>query len=156
MGTYVEFSNIFKMANASLFSNRHQYNFTTNAYQTNHTPSLTPPTHPPPPMNLMGPILYKFSPWVTRQFPGWFKWGFKEYWKVRFSQMTKVCWDSQTLAFARSLRVVRIKIINIGLNGLTWVCFSMAKILPGEAMVEAVVNVVVAVVGIMLIKDANY
>ena len=65
-----------------------------------NAPPFSPLPHtPPPPMNLLGPILYKFSPWVTWHFPGWFKWGFKEYWKVRFSQMTKVCWDSQTLAW---------------------------------------------------------
>ena len=28
------------------------------------------PHTPPPPMNLLGPILYKVSPWVTRHFPG--------------------------------------------------------------------------------------
>ena len=49
------------------------------------------PTNTSPPMNLLGPILYKFPPpWVTQRFPGWFKWDFKEYWKIRFSQMAKV------------------------------------------------------------------
>ena len=67
-------------------------------YTEQNAPPFSPHPHTPqPPMNLLWPILYKFSPWVTRHFPGWFKWGFKEYWKVRFSQMTKVCWDSQTL-----------------------------------------------------------
>ena len=67
-----------------------------NAYQTKRTPPSPLPHTSPPPMNLLEHILFKLSPWVTRHFPGWFKWGFKEYWKVRYSQMTIVCWDSQT------------------------------------------------------------
>ena len=64
-----------------------------------HKHSLPHSSHtPPPPMNILGPILYNSPPWVTQCFPWWFKWGFKEFWKVRFSQMTKVCWDSQTLS----------------------------------------------------------
>ena len=48
------------------------------------------PQTPPPSMNLFGPIFYKFPPpWVTWCFTGWFKWGFKEYWKVRWSHLTK-------------------------------------------------------------------
>ena len=37
--------------------------------QNTHPPSPLPHT-PPSPINLLGPILYKFSTWVTRHFPG--------------------------------------------------------------------------------------
>ena len=64
-------------------------------------PPQTPPPSPPLPHNyeFIGAYFIQISPWMTRHYPGWFKWGFKEYWNVRFSQMTKVCWDSQTLVW---------------------------------------------------------
>ena len=68
-------------------------------------PSPSPPhTHPTTTHEFIGAYFIQIPPWVTQHFPGWFKWGFKEYWKVMFSQMTKVCWDSQTLAWIRPLQ----------------------------------------------------
>ena len=62
-------------------------------------PHLNPPsTHPTTPHEFFGAYFIQIPSWVTQCFPGWAKWGFKEYWNVSFSHVTKVCWDSQTLA----------------------------------------------------------
>ena len=52
----------------------------TNTPRPHPDPSPTPPLpHTPPPhMNLLGPFLYKFPPWMTQHCPGWLKWGFKK------------------------------------------------------------------------------
>ena len=60
-----------------------------------YSPTICPQTPPPSPHHhpwIYWRLFYTNSPPLG--WPGISQWGLKEYWKVRFNQMTKVYWDS--------------------------------------------------------------